>query len=91
MIDLKLSVIRKEGELVKMTREMEEKYKEIKEKEEEAVLLKDEADYLQKEIKSSQDSVNTHKQLSITKTMELEDIKKQIKELCDVKHLIQDF
>ena len=41
------------------------------------------------ELKSSQDSANTHKQLSITKTMELEDIKKQIKELCDEKHLLE--
>ena len=48
MTDLKSSVIRKEGEVIKLTHEMEQKTKQIKEKEEEAVLLKDEADNLQK-------------------------------------------
>ena len=48
MTNLTSTVIRKERELVKLTHEMEESYKQIKEKEEEAVLLKDEANNLQK-------------------------------------------
>ena len=48
MTGLKLSFIRKEGELIKLTHEMEARNKQIKEKEEEVVLLKDEANNLQK-------------------------------------------
>ena len=40
--------MRKEGELIKLTHEMEERNKQIKEKEEEALLVKDEANNLQK-------------------------------------------
>ena len=48
MTNLKSTVLRKEGELIKLTHEMEEKKKQIKEKEEESILLKDEANHLQK-------------------------------------------
>ena len=47
MTNLKSTVIRKEGELIKLTHEMKEKNKQIKGKEKEAMLLKDEANNLQ--------------------------------------------
>ena len=47
MTVLKLSVIKKDGEIIKLTREMEKKNEQIKEKEDEAVLLKNEVETFQ--------------------------------------------
>ena len=41
------------------------------------------------ELKLSQDSINTYKQLSFKKTMELENMKKQIKEFEGNKHSLE--
>ena len=41
------------------------------------------------ELNFSQDSINTYKQLSFKKTMELENMKKQMKELEGNKHSLE--
>ena len=90
--ELKLNVIQKEEELLKLAHEIKQKDKEVKEREE---ALKNEADNLKKgfnnynnvmllilfysivELKISQNSAKTFNQLSKKKSMELENMKKE--------------